>query len=256
MYVWNNRWTADGAKIDLNVENPWGATQPGVEDHIKAERDYYNAVSASAQISPTSPFDGTKGMGYGTLANRPPTCVTNPLESGGGVGYFATDDGPNGTLYRCSATNTWTKHYQPFVYPHPLQTSCTTDKECAPPGECQSAKCDSSAGLCSTTPLPDGTACSGGVCEAGGCKTSADGGVGGFPGTGGAAPGGTGGAAPGGGAGLGAAGGQGGKSTDESDGGCGCRTTEGGLAARGFPWLAMALLVVFRRARRSRDARQ
>ncbi len=91
-----------------------------VDDHLKADRDYYNAVSASEQSSPTAPFDGTTGMGFGTLANRPPTCTTNDLEEGGGVGYFATDDGPDGTLYRCSATDTWTVWYRPYAYPHPL----------------------------------------------------------------------------------------------------------------------------------------
>jgi hypothetical protein len=122
MYAWNNKWSDTGAKINLEVSNPWGAANPAVEDHIKPERDYYNAVSASTQTSPTNPFNGATGMGFGTLANRPITCTTNTLESGGGVGYFATDQGPQGTLYRCSATNTWSAQYQPYTYPHPIAT--------------------------------------------------------------------------------------------------------------------------------------
>jgi MYXO-CTERM domain-containing protein len=120
MYVWNNRWSDTGGKIDMIVENPWGASSPSVDDHIKDDRDYYNAVSNQEQTSPTSPFNGTSGMGFGTLVNRPLTCTTNPLEPGGGVGYFAKDDGPNGTLYRCSESNTWIASYRPFSYPHPL----------------------------------------------------------------------------------------------------------------------------------------
>ncbi len=120
MYIWNNRWSDTGARIALNVSNPWSSISPGVGDHVKPERDYYNAVSASAQTSPSAPFNGTTGMGFGLLANRPTTCTTGSetLDAGkGGVGYWATDAN---TLYRCSATNTWTAHYQPYTYPHPL----------------------------------------------------------------------------------------------------------------------------------------
>lgn len=123
IYTWMNVDFSNGNKVPIAIENPWNATNPSVADHIKANRDYYDAVSASAQSSPSSPFNGTTGMGFGTLANRPTTCTTSTNESGGGVGYFATDQGPQGTLYRCSATNTWTVQYTPYTYPHPLQGS-------------------------------------------------------------------------------------------------------------------------------------
>ena len=118
IYLWKNRYTSGGAKWDLSVESAGGTSL--LSSHIQANRDYYEAPSASAQSSPTSPFNGTTGTGFGTLANRPTTCTTNSAESGGGVGYFATDQGSQGTLYRCSATNTWTVHYTPYTYPHPL----------------------------------------------------------------------------------------------------------------------------------------
>jgi hypothetical protein len=120
IYAWNNVDNSTGGKVPVMIENPWNATNPSVADHIKPNRDYYDAVSSSAQTTPTSPFNGTSGMGFGTLANRPSTCATNTAEAGGGVGYFATDQGSQGTLYRCSATNNWTVHYVPYVYPHPL----------------------------------------------------------------------------------------------------------------------------------------
>jgi hypothetical protein len=125
MYVWGNQWSDTGAKVDLAIENPWGMSAPSVFDHIKPNRDFYNAVSANAQTSPTSPFNGASGMGFGTLANRPTTCTTG-AEAGGGVGYFASDQGPQGTLYRCSATNTWSVQYAPYTYPHPLQAASST----------------------------------------------------------------------------------------------------------------------------------
>jgi hypothetical protein len=131
MYAWNNTWSDIGGAIGVVIPNfggtppPSCAVQPGgtcdyVSPHVTANRDYYNAVSANAQTSPTSPFNGTTGMGFGTLANQPTTCTTNSTESGAGVGYFATDQGAQGTLYTCSATNTWTVYYTPYTYPHPL----------------------------------------------------------------------------------------------------------------------------------------
>jgi hypothetical protein len=135
-YVWNNYWSDTLAQVPLNYDDAWsgiappGCTQGGSGNcdyssiHILANREYYNAVSASAQSSPTSPFNGTTGMGFGTLANRPTTCATSTESAYGhgaaGVGYFATDVGAQGTLYTCSATNTWTVYYVPYTYPHPL----------------------------------------------------------------------------------------------------------------------------------------
>lgn len=83
---------------------------------VVANRNYYAA-------SPD--FDGSSGTGYGTLANRPASCTPR-------VGYWATDQGSwnqsgngfgQGELYVCTAPNTWTLYYTPFVYPHPLDAS-------------------------------------------------------------------------------------------------------------------------------------
>jgi hypothetical protein len=121
MYVWNNQWSDTLGQVPLLVPD-FGGFPDYRAQHMQENREWYNAVSASAQTSPSTPFDGTSGMGFGTLANRPATCTTFS-EPGSGVGYFATDQGAQGTLYRCSATNTWTVQYQPYTYPHPLVTS-------------------------------------------------------------------------------------------------------------------------------------
>lgn len=110
----------------------WGDTHTGAFNHapivtsftnrLLVNRDYYYQVSPSAQTSPTSPFNGTVGTGYGTLANRPVTC--SPI-----VAYWATNQN---TLYKCTTENTWTEFYQPYTYPHPL-TAGTTAASVNPP---------------------------------------------------------------------------------------------------------------------------
>jgi hypothetical protein len=112
--------TATGATV-------FGAIQVYGTARLIANRDYYAAVSQSAQTSASSPFNGTVGTGYGTLANRPSTCTA-------GVGYWATDQGnwnqsgsgEQGLLYVCTSTNTWTLYYTPYTYPHPLISGATT----------------------------------------------------------------------------------------------------------------------------------
>ena len=70
-------------------------------DAMSANADYYLY---------TASFNGTSGVGSGTLVSRPKTCTPN-------VAYWATD---TNTLYQCSAVNTWTTYYTPYTYPHPL----------------------------------------------------------------------------------------------------------------------------------------
>lgn len=75
--------------------------------------------------------NSTHGMGCGSLANRPAACTT-------GVGYWATNQSCSdltgmvgtapttpisGTLYKCTATDTWTAYYTPYTYPHPLRSA-------------------------------------------------------------------------------------------------------------------------------------
>ncbi|MBN1773515.1 MAG: hypothetical protein JXB32_19795 [Deltaproteobacteria bacterium] len=77
-----------------------------------------------------APFTGAAGVGCGPAAERPAGCVP-------GVAYWATTQpcgAPDetsvgagareplaGTLYKCTAPDTWTAWYTPLPYPHPLR---------------------------------------------------------------------------------------------------------------------------------------
>jgi len=111
LYTWNNTETA--GEVDIDVYNFSGCSSPSVYDHIQEERDIYDKNLS---------FDGTAGIGVGVIGSIPGTCTT-------GVAYWATDEGewdstngatPDGRLYKCTATDTWTLNYTPYTYPHPL----------------------------------------------------------------------------------------------------------------------------------------
>jgi hypothetical protein len=110
--------------------NDAGAVNPVIvnssSNHIKSDRDYYTTASS---------FNGTSGVGCGTLANRPETCTT-------GVSYWATDQSCesvsgmvgaepstpiDGTLYKCTAKDTWTSYWTPAAYPHELNENSGGD---------------------------------------------------------------------------------------------------------------------------------
>jgi hypothetical protein len=114
-----------------------GNIDPGFTIRVIANRDWYSDNSngtPKAQTSAKSPFNGTSGVGFGTLANRPTTCTPR-------VGYFATDQGSwntsgngfgQGELFVCTATNTWTLDYTPYTYPAPLTQGASTESPATP----------------------------------------------------------------------------------------------------------------------------
>jgi hypothetical protein len=134
IYTFGNLWTSGGS-----TSNPPATSLSFVSTagYMKADREWYDPVGR-VQTSSSSPFDGTTGTGFGTLANRPATCEP-------GVGYWAYDQGSwntsgktytyfetnggtgtatysQGVFYKCTATDTWTTYFTPYAFPHPLAT--------------------------------------------------------------------------------------------------------------------------------------
>lgn len=110
-YYWMNRHGVSGTIENVGVQGAAG-TSP-------VENTGFWNYNAS--------FNGTAGMGCGTLASRPSTCTT-------GVGYWATTQSCaslsglvgqghasdiSGTLYRCVAS-AWDGGVALWTYPHPL----------------------------------------------------------------------------------------------------------------------------------------
>jgi hypothetical protein len=104
-------------------------TSDGSQTRLLANRDYYGQISDVANSGcpgSCTPFTGASGTGYGALSQRPTSCAPH-------VGYWATDTGTwntynsqQGTLYICTATNTWNVGYTPYTYPHPLTAGGTS----------------------------------------------------------------------------------------------------------------------------------
>lgn len=126
-YLFNNRKISTNAIINFPVnQDDYNTGVANDPPELVENREFWN-YNAS--------FDGTTGMGCGTLAARPVTCTV-------GVGYWATNQSCtdltgmvgaspaapiSGTLYRCTSTNVWTAHYTPYAYPHPLRSESEAD---------------------------------------------------------------------------------------------------------------------------------
>lgn len=119
-------YATPGAPYTLALNNAFNTT-PTLNDNV----DSFNQVGG-VQTSPTSPFNGTIGTGFGTIANRPTTFtyasppaqpMADPAAPSINVyprcGYWATDEEK---FYVQTATNTWVLYYQPVAYPHELVT--------------------------------------------------------------------------------------------------------------------------------------
>ena len=113
-YFFNN--TQNGANVTAGIVSTGKPTHCSVAENA----NWWN-YSASCTSSACS-----AGVGRGTTAPTG-TCTT-------GVGYWVASTATtttsssviqNGSFYKCTTTNTWTRSYTPYTYPHPLRSSNT-----------------------------------------------------------------------------------------------------------------------------------
>jgi len=184
-YFINNRPTVNGTIIKASVlfdykdrGNNILNSPPEVVENI----EYFNFV--------TTNFNGTVGAGCGAPSNRPSTCNV-------GVGYWATYQsctdltgmvGANpsrpieGTLFKCSAPNTWTACYTPYTYPHPLRadsgsTTFSTGPTSSTGGSGTSTDSSSTTSTSGTssTPTTSGTTTTGTTTDSGSTTSTSSG---------------------------------------------------------------------------------
>ena len=125
VYQWLDQYQVNGSS-QVNIMNAEDSNT------MFQNQDYYLYTLAwNGSAFTGTAFNGTVGTGSGLHSARPSTCTAGPGGTYGasptgsyGVAYWATDDnGGIGELYVCTATNTWTAVYEPYTYPHPLDTA-------------------------------------------------------------------------------------------------------------------------------------
>jgi hypothetical protein len=128
MYEWSTTGT-----IGAGWGGAWVSNNSPTQ--IQQNRDYFLHHNNSG-CNPGAATCAT-GVGVGPIAQRPTNCALN-------TAWWATDQGGDwhkrnatsndGALFRCTAQNTWTLHYTPYTYPHPLRQTSESALPMAPSG--------------------------------------------------------------------------------------------------------------------------
>jgi hypothetical protein len=111
-YYFNNRINTTGSLIDIDINKTLGAI-PAANVDVFSQSDWVSNGSAGVGCGATLPGTCTANSSGFWLTNQSCSNLTDY------VGASPTTP-ISGTLYKCTATNTWTAYYTPYTYPHPL----------------------------------------------------------------------------------------------------------------------------------------
>jgi len=101
VFAWENR--DNGTLKNLFIEN----NNPFTSDHLQFGRELFNNADVTS----------------GPIANRPSTASVGPPRSV----YISTDENTLGAIiYVATAPDVWTKHWEPYAYPHTLVSPSTS----------------------------------------------------------------------------------------------------------------------------------
>lgn len=112
-FYFNNRLNTNGALLDIDITDTVGSI-PARNTDVYSHNDWVSNGSAGVGCGTTLPGTCTSGKSGFWKTNQSCTNLTDY------VGASPTTP-ISGTLYKCTATNTWTEYYTPYTYPHPLR---------------------------------------------------------------------------------------------------------------------------------------
>jgi hypothetical protein len=117
-YYFNNRVSLSGSIQAVTVSGTISGTCNGLTGIPTLGRDAFsNASDPGVGCGTSLPGTCTVGAGYWIPASGQEAICTDLTDY---VGKSPTK-GISGTLYKCTATNTWTPFYTPYTYPHPFR---------------------------------------------------------------------------------------------------------------------------------------
>jgi hypothetical protein len=116
IYVFANAYATGG--FSYTTQGYFGNNTSG---YLTDNQDFYQQFDSTYGEPGT--FNGTKGVGQGTLAPTNSSAYSGAPNCSPSAGYWDTT---TQALWICTATNTWTSSYAPYQYPYPYSTTLAT----------------------------------------------------------------------------------------------------------------------------------